>query len=133
MIETILELSTFSDNGNPLSIKVTAEENEVLQDGMNIHVLDVVLLVDGNNVGVILFNPTNDTINVSGLSLSVAGYVGCLVACGLGHIVSDILDCRRRGKTSVTDLISCMKKKGHRLSLNLINCAVACLSAAVAP
>jgi hypothetical protein len=131
--DTIVEITTSNDSGNPLSIKVTAEEETRAQGANQVSLLKVTLEADGDPVGVITFDPSNDTLQIAGMSLSVAGYTACLVACGLGHLVSDILDCRRRGNTTVKKLIDCLKKKGHRLSLNLINCAVSCLAAAVAP
>jgi hypothetical protein len=124
----ILEIKTFNDDGGSLSIKVTAEEEIKLE---NTGVVKVTLVINNQSAGTITFDPTNDLIQLSGLSGSVANYTTCLVACGLGHLVSDILDCRRRGKTNAAELIACLKKKAHRLSLNLINCAVGCSPAAM--
>jgi hypothetical protein len=131
--DTIVEITTFNESGNALSIKVTAEEVTPSQGTTQVNLLKVTLEADGNPVGIITFDPSNDSLQISGMSLSVVGYTSCLVACGLGHLVSDILGCRRRGHKTAKDLIACLKKKGHRLSLNLINCAVSCIAAAVVP
>ncbi len=133
MAETIAEITTFKNDGNSLSIKVTAEEDTRSDGTVVVPFLKVTLEADGVLVGEIKFDPTKNKLILSGMALSGSGYTSCLVACGLGHLVSDILDCRHRGKTSVTDLIACLKNKGHRLTLKLVNCAVACLPAAVAP
>jgi hypothetical protein len=126
--DTILNITTQNAIGKPLSIEVTAERDTQTTGTKRVDVLKVTLIADGDPVGVIAFDPTNDTLYLSNMSLSVANYTNCLVACGLGHLVSEILDCRRRGHTSVVDLIDCLMKKGYRLSLNLINCAVGCLA-----
>ncbi len=128
MADTLLETTTTNGRGKPLSIKVTAEEQTQTQGTMRVDVLKVTLIADGDPVGTISFNPATDLMELSGMSLSLANYTSCLVACGLGHLVSDILDCRRQGNKTVKKLIDCLKKKGHHLSLNLINCAVACLA-----
>lgn len=133
MIEDILEITTTNDTGKPLSIKVTAEEEQGSQPNSTIGILKVKLIADGDPVGTITFDPSNDTLQISGMNFSVAGYTTCLVTCGLGHLVSDILDCRKRGHTSAKNLIACLKRKGHGLSRELINCAISCLSAALTP
>jgi hypothetical protein len=126
--DTILEIVTQNDSGQPLSIKVTAEEMTRTRDRRSVDELDVTLIADGDPVGVISFDPATGSLHVSGLSLTASGYVTCLAACGLGHLVADILDCWRRKNTTVKKLLACLKKKGHRLTMALITCAVSCLA-----
>lgn len=126
MVDTIVKITTWTPDHTNLSITVTAEETAV-------STVKVTLEVDADTVGVVTIDPSDSSLEVTGLRLSGGAYVGCLAACGLGHIVSDIIECRRQGNTTVKKLVACLKAKGQKLSLDLINCAVSCIPAALTP
>lgn len=74
-------------------------------------------------------NTNTGRIELSTPSFGVATYSTCLVACGLGHIVQDVIDCLKAGNKTPKSLISCLKAKGHALSAKLANSAIACIPA----
>lgn len=80
----------------------------------------------------IYFDPGEGVVHMTGLEVAIAGYMACLIACGLGHLAQEILDCWKRGHRTPRQLLGCMRDKGHSISLSLVNCSVACLGSVVA-
>lgn len=128
MSTTLAQITTTGPNDQPISIEVTAEETSRTKAGKRQELLKVSLVADGTTLGSIEFAPGSASLEITGLSQSLSGYAACLATCGLGHLVTDVIDCWRRGNKSVKSLIACLKRKGHHISLNLINCAIGCLA-----
>jgi len=73
------------------------------------------------------FDLEGGTIHITGLEIVVTPYVLCLLTCGLGHIVQEILDCWRKGNRTARKLLACLKKKGIAITLSLVECSISCL------
>jgi len=71
-------------------------------------------------------NTAEGTLKMVGLETVVTGYIACLLMCGLGHIIQEILDCLRRGHRKPLDLLKCLRKKGVDVGIGLLRCAVSC-------
>lgn len=77
----------------------------------------------------VYFDTREGVVHMSGLEIVVTGYVACLLACGLGHIVQELLECWRAGRRSPKQLLACLRDKGVKLTPSLVNCSVSCLAA----
>lgn len=75
----------------------------------------------------VYFDTREGVIHLSGLEIAVTGYMACLIACGLGHIMQEVLQCWRAGKRSPKQLLACLRDKGVDLTPSLVNCSVSCL------
>lgn len=78
----------------------------------------------------ITFNPGENTAQAVALDSTVSGYALCLIGCGVGHIVEQILDCRRQGHTAPRSLLVCLASKGIDVTQKLVACAASCLAGA---
>jgi hypothetical protein len=77
----------------------------------------------------VYFDTREGVIHLSGLEIAVTGYIPCLIACGLGHIMQEVLQCWRAGRRSPKQLLACLRDKGVDLTPGLVNCSVSCLAA----
>lgn len=67
-------------------------------------------------------------VAVTGAEVVIASlYLKCIAGCGLGHLIKEILACRRAGNDSVEDVIKCLRAKLGSLGEDLIACAGGCL------
>lgn len=80
-------------------------------------------------IGRVYFDTREGVIHLSGLEIAVTGYMACLIACGLGHIMEEVLQCWRAGKRSPKLLLACLRDRGVDLTPRLVNCSVSCLGA----
>lgn len=74
------------------------------------------------------FETTEGALRISGLAIDESSYVRCLAACGLSHLVAEILDCWKGGARDPGSLLRCLRGKGNRLTKELLRCAVGCLT-----
>ena len=77
------------------------------------------------------FDLQNGAIQMTGLEVALTGYLACLITCGLGHIIQELLDCWRKGHRTPRALLACLKAKGISSTPNLVNCSIACLGGVV--
>jgi hypothetical protein len=77
------------------------------------------------------FDLREGVVHMTGLEVALTGYLACLVTCGLGHLVEEILDCWRKGHRSPRQLLKCLRDKGISITHKLLNCSVACLGGVV--
>ncbi|MFT5548139.1 MAG: hypothetical protein ACI9CO_000051 [Candidatus Azotimanducaceae bacterium] len=65
-------------------------------------------------------------LSIIGINMEVPAYASCLLAGGVGHLVQEIMACRKNGKKSPIALINCLRAKGHSMGSSLANIAITC-------
>lgn len=74
------------------------------------------------------FNLQSGEVLMTGLDPATTVYLACLISCGLGHLVEEILECWRRGHRTPRRMLDCLLDKGHSITPKLVNCSISCLS-----
>jgi len=123
----ICSFTTADDLEKIYEVKVDAkEENETA-------VISVEILALENKRSIVKSEITYDfdceKLSVTGINFEISGYAACLVAGGLGNMVQEVLDCRKKGKRGPISLINCLRKKGHSIGSSMANIAIACCAA----
>jgi hypothetical protein len=83
----------------------------------------------GTHEYTIALDTSSGSLAISGLSDAASKYLACLGACGLGHLVQELLECWNAGHRTPAALLKCLNAKRTGLSGGLVNCAIACLAA----
>jgi hypothetical protein len=52
-------------------------------------------------------------------------FLNCVIACAVGVLVADIMDCWKKDKT-VKGLLQCLKSKGYSISASVAGCIASC-------
>lgn len=107
------------------SCEVTVDAMEGIESFVRI-ILGVNSGGEGMACQIEFFTDTGN-LKIVGLS-SVSSYGACVLACGAGILVKEILDCWRSGAKTKKKMIECLKKKGKVLKGEIAACAIACLA-----
>lgn len=121
----LAKFTTFSPESEEYSIEVKAQQ-------LGENSVGIEYSISRNNEPVVSpivnFDLRSGSIHMTGLEIGIPAYVACLVTCGLGNIVQEILECWTQGHRNPRDMLTCLKAKRISITPMLINCSIGCLS-----
>ena len=121
--------TTQGPEGELVEVTLEADDQQERSDYNGTFTATLTIGVAGKTSAYPVSLDDNGNLRIAGLGAAggaEARFALCLAACGLGHLVTEILDCWRQGHRTVAALFKCLRGKGLKISQALLACAFQC-------